>query len=142
MYLQLKAIMRPMTSIELTPPLLSILSPTIPVPSLDPRALDITPSLVFLSDLPAVTDLHKLNLLNEVIYDTNSITRMRAIRVIEQFVTISKKETFLTFDLFIRVISLLIADRKWLLSLAESCSLNESISSLLQQNGLVLSCNM
>ena len=134
---QLKAIMRPMTSIELSPPLLPILSPTISIPSLDPHTLDQTPSLIFLADLPAVTDIHKLNLLNEVIYDTNSVTRMRAIRVIEQYITLSKQDTFLTFDLFIRVISRLMADRKWLLSLAESCTLHDSILSLIQQNGLV-----
>ena len=129
--------MRPMTSIELTPPLLSILSPTIHIPSLDPHTLDLTPSLVFLSDLTTVTDTHRRNLLNEVIYDNNSVTRMRAMRVIEQYITISKEETFLTFDLFIRVILLLVTDRKWLLSLAESCSLNDRILFLIQQNGLV-----
>ena len=123
-----------MTSIELAPP---ILSPTISIPSLDPHALDQTPTLIFLADLPAVTDIHKLNLLNEVIYDTNSVTRMRAIRVIEQYITLSKQDTFLTFDLFIRVISRLMADRKWLLCLAESCTLHDSILSLIQQNGLV-----
>ena len=134
---QLKAIMRPMTSIELAPPLLPILSPTISLPSLDPHTLDQTPSLIFLADLPAVTDIHKLNLLNEVIYDTNSVTRMRAIRVIEQYITLSKQDTFLTFNLFIRLISRLMADRKWLLSLAESCTLHDSILSLIQQQNLV-----
>ncbi|KAI6660107.1 hypothetical protein LOD99_10580 [Oopsacas minuta] len=132
--LKLKAIMRPVTDIQLTPPLLSLLSPTNPLPSWDPSTLDMIPTPIFHIYLPDITDVHKINLVNEIIYAHDHIRRIRALRVIKQCVLLSKQQAFITFDTLIRVISHLMADREWLLSLAESCCLNFSIISLLQQH--------
>ena len=133
---QLKAIMRPVTDIQLTPPLLTILSPSLPLPEWNSHTLDSIPHPIFLTDIPSITCVHRVNLIYESIYCSNVIRRMRALRVTEECILLSNHNTFLTFDLIISVISQIVFDKQWLRSLAESNSLSSSLL-VGQHSGLV-----
>ena len=119
--------MRPVTDIQLTPPLLPILSPSLLLPEWNSSTVDSLPSPIFPSDIASIAYPQKADLINECIYGSNVIRRMRALRVMEECVLLSNNIPFLTFDLILSVISQLVADRQWLICLAESCSLNKTL---------------
>ena len=133
--------MQPVTDIQLTPPLLPILSASLPLPAWNSQTLDNIPSLIFHTDIPRITDAQKVNLINECIYSNDVIRRMRTMRVIEECVLLSNHDTFLSFDLIFSVISQIVADKEWLNSLVQSCSLNRSLF-VEQHTELVLILNI